>query len=681
MLSVSNLYNLATNCLSDSIKDIIAENERRLKSIHVEYNPLVGTEYCEEIKRKELVLKDAPIKLQYIPVEMEDELVVRVLRKTGTLAAAGSAIYGGAKTNAKTTRVWVQFLKCRCKHDFEFWCATQIIIRLKGGGRRDNFILNRAQRFYLQTLERLRKSGQPIDIILLKARQWGGSTLTQFYMFWIQKMWRTDWNSVICGAVEKHSKVVLSMLEHAAKDYDTLIDDGKPTLLKPSGRMNNVREIVGRNCTISVNSAEKPENIRGEDISMAHVTEIGIWKATPTKSPEDIVQSIQGSILSGAYTLYVLESTAKGVGNYFHRTWLEAVEHKNNLTPVFVPWFLIDIYQSNIENYEEFIISLSAYEKKLFEFGATLEAIAWYRAESKRIRDDSRMRSEYPSTPLEAFQSTGSLYFPNEYTDELYKDCCDPIFVGDIVGAADKGVNALDNVRLEKIEKGNLKVWIDVDKSKEILNRYLVTVDLGKGHSSSADNSIICVFDRYWQTEATGVPEVAAEWAGHLDMDLLSWKAAQLAHYYNDALLVIENNSLIMSGIDYFMGVLVEIKDYYPNIWKRTVANKIDPSGRARYGWNTNGESKPRILMNLKSCIREGLYIEHNKAAVDEMKVFEEKESGELGAVEGCHDDRVITRAIGVTFMYDRNLMAAPQVFEKDKSQAAYSKEIVNEFS
>lgn len=668
--------------MNKSTQDIIAENLRRLDAINVEYNPLVGTMYCEDISRTELTLKDAPLKTQHIPVEMENELVVRVLRKSGSLATAGAAIYGGAQTKAKSVKVWKQFLKMRCKYDFEFWCVTQIKIRLKGEGRRDNFILNRAQRFYLSVLERLRKAGVPIDIILLKARQWGGSTLTQFYMFWIQKMWKTEWNSVICGSIEKQSKVVLSMLEHAADDYDTLIDDGVPTILKPSGRMNNVREIVGRNCTISVNSAEKPENIRGEDIAMAHLTEIGLWKSTLSKTPEDIIQSIQGAMLSQAFTLFVLESTAKGVGNYFHRTWLDAVDGKNNLTPVFVPWFLIDIYQDDVDNRESFVESWTPYEHKLFEYGATIEAIAWYRAELKRMgNNEARMRSEYPSTPHEAFQSTGSLYFPNEYTDELYADCHAPILVGDIVGAADKGENALMNVRIEQLEKGNLKVWLDVDKTKQITNRYLVTVDLGKGHSSSADNSIICVFDRYWQLEPTGVPEVAAEWAGHMDMDLIAWKAAQLAHYYNDALLVIENNSLIMSGIDYFMGVLVEIKDYYPNIWKRTIANKIDPSGRARYGWATTGESKPRILMNLLACIREGLYIEHCKEAVDEMKVFEEKESGELGAVEGCHDDRVITRAIGVTFMYDRTLMDTPKVFEKDTSSAAYSREIINEYS
>jgi len=662
-------------------EQIIEENERRLAIVKAEYNPIVGTEYSEDIKRVPIIIKDAPIPAMFIPVEMEDEMVVRVLRKVGTLEKAGKAIYGGAATKTKSMRVWVQFLKKRCKHDFEFWCATEIKIRQKGKGKRDYFILNRAQRFYLQTLERLRKSGQPIEIILLKARQWGGSTMTQFYMFWIQKMWRREWNSVICGAVEKQAKIVLSMLEKAAIDYDTLIDDGVRTEIRPFGRMVNVRELVGRGCTISVGSAERPDNIRSEDISMAHITEIGVWKSTESKSPEDTLQSIMGTYQSGPYSLYVLESTAKGVGNYFHNTWKEP----GNLTRVFVPWYYIDTDSKEIADYDSFIDEMDDYERNLFKLGATLEAICWYRYKLKLMNGDrARMCSENPSTATEAFQSTGSLFFPNEYTDKLYEDCEEPKIIGEIVGDGLSGSAALENVRIERVSNGKLKVWEDVDRVTPMKNRYLVTVDLGKGHTATADNSIICVFDRYWQTEYTGVPEVVAEWAGHLDMDLIAWKAAQIAHYYNNALLVIEDNSLIMSGIDYFMTVLVEIKDYYPNIWKRTIANKIDKAGNARYGWRTDGETKPRILSNLLACIRDGMYIERCREAVDEMKIYEEKDNGKLGNVEGKnnHDDRVITRAIGVTFMFDRTLMDPPQMqLPKEKEQTTYSNTIINEFS
>lgn len=119
---------------------------------------------------------------------------------------------------------------------------------------------------------------------------------------------------------------------------------------------------------------------------MAHLTEVGLWKATKGKKPEDLVQAIFGSILSGPYTMKVLESTAKGVGNYFHRTWISALKGENNFTPVFIPWFLIDIYSEHIyhQEYYSFILSMDEYEHWLFELGATLEAIKWYRSKKRR---------------------------------------------------------------------------------------------------------------------------------------------------------------------------------------------------------------------------------------------------------------------------------------------------------
>ena len=44
------------------------------------------------------------------------------------------------------------------------------------------------------------------------------------------------------------------------------------------------------------------------------------------------------------FTVVVLESTAKGIGNFFHDTWCDAVDGKSAYTPLFVPWFEIDIY-------------------------------------------------------------------------------------------------------------------------------------------------------------------------------------------------------------------------------------------------------------------------------------------------------------------------------------------------
>lgn len=664
--------------------DIIAENKRRLVA-YAHYDPLAGTPYCTDIERKPIKIKDAPIKEMNIPVEMDREPFIQLLRTVGTLSNASKKIYGGVRTDRQKVLLWRYFHKLRCMYDFEYWCCTQIKIKLKGKGKRDYFILNRAQRYYLSTLERLRKSGKPIYIILLKARQWGGSTMTQFYMMWIQKMHRKHWNSVIVGDVEKQSKVVLAMYEQACEDYDPFIDDGVPTILKPYGRTNDVRVLEERGCTISIGSMQKPNKIRSEDISMAHLTEVGLWKQTEGKSPEDVIQSIEGSILQGEYTMLVEESTAKGVGNYFHNTYIAAKAGENNFTPVFIPWFMIDIYSKCIspfgndtseQEYKDFISSLSEYEEGLWDMGATLEAINWYRTKSHGM-DEWRMKSEFPSTDIEAFQSTGHGYFNDRYLEECYQSCKEPLIVGEIVSPAstlDKS-KYLSNLRIEPNNRGHLKVWSDVDRSIDMRDRYVVCVDLGKGATDAADSSIACVFDRYWQQDGEdGYPEVVAEWAGkESETDLLAWRIAQIAAYYNNALLVIESNTIDSSKESRFRAVLDEIKDYYPNLYKRSIVNKTDvgTTGGFRYGWNTNHQSKEEICADLDWALREGMYVERCREAVDEMKIFERKADGSLGNVEGKHnhDDRVITRALGVHFCYKK--MSKPHIVERDSKRTA----------
>jgi hypothetical protein len=242
----------------------------------------------------------------------------------------------------------------------------------------------------------------------------------------------------------------------------------------------------------------------------------------------------------------------------------------------------------------------------------------------------------------------------------------------------------LKDLRFEKNPRGGLKAWADVDTSVDMSNRYLVTVDLGKGSSSSADNTIVCVFDRYWQqADEDGYPEVVAEWSGkESETDLLAWRIAQIAAYYNNALLVIESNTLDSSKEDRFRAILDEIKDYYPNIYKREIKNKNDvgSTGSFRYGWSTSHHSKEEIIANLDWALREGMYIERNQEAIDEMRIFERHEDGSLGNVVGKnnHDDRVITRALGVHFCYKK--MQAPRL-RSDKQENMVIKKVYNEMS
>lgn len=662
--------------------DIIKQNAERLKIVNAPYNPITG-EGSTSVERIRVEINDCPIPVMYLPKTFVETPFVQSLIEFGYNGFIVNELKDGV-TESLRNGLWEVFIKERIKHDFEFWAALYIIIRAKGEGKDIKFILNRAQRFFLKALEKLRISNKPIDIILCKARQWGGSTLTQLYMLWIQLVHRRNWNSVICGDVEGQSRIVSGMISKALKEYPSYLNDGVKVTTLPYEGSAKTRIINTTQCIYSLGSAQKPDSLRSQDISMAHLTEVGLWKATKGKSPEDIVQSIFGSILVGPYSLRVLESTAKGVGNYFHRQWVAAVSGKSNFTPVFVPWFLIDIYSTRIDDYYAFIDTMEEYDWELWELGATLEAINWYKRTSNDM-DAWRVCSEFPSTAVEAFQSSGRRAFRMNYVRQTEKTCIEPWFYGDIEGRADSGSEALEGLAFKPLahtedkSENCLWVWLMPDTSERYRDRYVVIVDVG-GVSDNADYSDILVIDRYPMLEVGGLPEIVAEWHGHIEHDKLAWKAAQVAEAYGHALLVIESNTLETEGTegDNFEYILNEIADDYDNLYCRTSEQQIRQDVPARWGFHTNTSTKPMVVKHQVKAMRDGLYIERSLPAIHEFDVYEIKEDGKtFGAVEGMHDDRVITRCIGVWICYNHPL---PVKLEKTNGHAKRTK-IVSEAS
>lgn len=625
----------------------IQENEERVKKLFAPYNPASG-KGSYSVPRTRVQINGCPYPSMYLPDDMLHEPFLQALVKEGFNGFI-QRVYGTVTDGAREL-VWMNFCRLRIKYDFEFWAIVTVVITEKSTGRDINFRLNNPQRKYLKELEDLRRADRPIDIILCKARQWGGSTLTQLYMLWIQLVHKRNWNSVICGDVEKQSRNVRAMLTKAISNMPTIVCDEPITFLPYEGSQST-REISTSKCHVSLGSAQKPDNLRSDNISMAHCTEVGLWKATAGKRPEDLVQSIFGSIASGPYTMKVLESTAKGVGNYFHRTWIDAVAGKNNFTPVFIAWFDIELYRKPIKNMTRFVESLTDEEKHLFSLGATLEAINWYRDKKKEIPEEWRLASEFPSTANEAFQSTGRRIFPKEYTELATTTTCDAWWQGDIIDYGDR-------VEFKQISVNYpLKVWLMPDTEEHFTNRYIVAVDVG-GVGINSDYSCIVVADRLAMLDG-GVPEIVACWHGHIEHDKLAWKAVHIARAYDNALLVIESNTLETEGTEgnNFEYILNEIAGKYSNLYCRTSEIDIRKGRPRKWGFHTNPSTKPMVINFLLKALRDSLYIERCIETILELNVYELKENGkEMGAVEGNHDDRVMATAILVWVCYNTPL-------------------------
>lgn len=613
-----------------TIPPSVEENLRRNALLKIDYDPLSGRGCCGSRREMSVQWENSRV---WLPVTMLIDPEFRRLRSR------------------------MQYVSLRFRHDFEYWCASCVKVRQKLSGNIDPLILNAPQRRILQAFEEDRLSGSPIRVILLKARQWGGSTLVQIYMAWIQSVHRRNWHSLITAHVKNTAATLRQLYSTTLGNYPEKLWDGdeKPRF-RPMPDAPNTRIIAGRGCNVTIASSFTPDGIRGIDISMAHLTEVAFWKDSECIDPADMLRSVYGTVPLSPYSLIVLESTANGMGNFFHSEWQRAKSGESAFRPLFVPWYEIEIYRRPVTDPERFIGEMNRQEMKLWNMGLTLEMIAWYRMKLSEMGDLRLMQAEYPSDDMEAFVSSNTDVFSTGAIAGLREGCNKPFEVGELQGRALIGEDALSDVRFIPDTGGNLKVWRRPE-GPQLDNRYIVAVDVG-GRARGSDWSVIAVFDRC--PAGGGVPEVVAQWRGHCDHDILGWKAAAIARWYHNALLVIESNTLDAATEGPSMLILEQLNRVYRNLYTRPAldtASGRETPGR-RVGFHTNRQTKSLIITQLIAMVREKAYIERDSDALTEMSVYRQLPSGNFAAKRGFNDDILMTRAIG---LYVSSTLAPPR--------------------
>lgn len=681
------------------IVDIITQSNNRELQYLASFDPISGEN--APLSRFEFRLSDFP--LRYYPISMKNNALIRKLLRCGSVASFCS------KNKCSKEYLISVLIKLRIRHDFAYWAYQFVVIKSKEGGDNIPFYLNYPQRKTLTSLEQMRLSNTPIRMIILKARQWGGSTLVQLYMAWIQLVHRKGYYSAIVAHVNGASLKIRAMYSKFIREYPpSLLDlesDAKLELKPYEGSHTDV--IIGqagkvvRDNVICVGTMESPDNIRGGDIALAHFSEVGLWKETKGKSPSDVIRSVSSSILYKPYTMDVMESTADGENTLFHKEWLAAEEHTSKRIPIFVAWFEIEqyripfksaddkkefatnLYKNRLVNYATSVRKESdAYLWWLFTIGASLESINWYVVKRSEFTEHASMAAEFPSDPIEAFKHSGTKVFDRYKVELLRPDCREPIAIGDLRAKASEGLKALVGVKFVPDAEGSFKIWEMPDLSFRCSDRYVVSTDVG-GRSSSADYSVIVVIDRWWRSQGEG-DAIVAQWRGHIRHDLLAWRMAQVAQFYCNALLVVESNTFETKDNDtegdHADFILNQIADAYPNMYAReSPADAIREGLPARWGFHTNRSTKNLIIDNLVALVEEREYTERDADALAEFNAYD-RIGDKMGASEGYHDDMLMARAIG---LYISSTLPIPReiVSKQNNKSGSASVAAINESS
>lgn len=667
----------------NAIQSLIAENERRNSIIFNDFDPYSGKGCPGE--RTLVEIKDFPIRRQLMPRQcLKNRELKRIIRR-GNIKDYIIYDLGWEYNDEHKHDVEAMICICRAAEDPAFAFATFYNITFKKDSVVRPFILNYPQRIVLEMLEEMRLKGEPIRLIILKARQWGGSTLVQLYIKWMQDFRHQGWNAAIMAHQADASKRIKAMYNLALKHQPGWSIGAKGKRLKASpfqGSKNDFtvtteRGEEVRSSVTAVATYENYDSMRSADLKCAHLSEVAYWKKTEGKEPEGVLSSINGTVPSEPDTIVVMESSGRSQADFFHDMYQEA---KNPDIPsawkaIFIPFFQIENDRKTVEDPKEFAQWLidnrdnsqnpEGYRETgkffymLWQKGATFEAINWYRHQRNQYRTHSYLATEAPADDIEAFRAAGNLIFNKYAVDALQqKFQREPIFIGNIIANEDKGEKAITTARLiERVDDGQiLRIWQMPDILK-IDNRYVVAVDIG-GRSTKSDFTVMTVLDRFGMMQGmNGIPKVVARWRGHIRHDLLAWKAAALAHFYGDAELVIESNTAdtekgkISTEGDHFGTIITEIADYYPNLYVReSKYDAVTQRVTNKYGFNTNTLTKQYVIDNYTAYVEEQLYDEPDKQCYDELAIYERHDDGTIGNVEGPnnHDDIVMSTGIAL---------------------------------
>lgn len=397
-----------------------------------------------------------------------------------------------------------------------------------------------------------------------------------------------------------------------------------PEVIRPKLINNNRKELrLDNGSRITVISCGTKESVRGSTLRFVHVSEAAFCNENIDRQILAIEQCLtpNGQI--------IVESTANGF-NFFSDMYSKAAQGESLYKSFFFGW--VDDRLMFEDEYDQFakryvalhgslptVEELDSYEIGLYNRGATIEQIVWRRLKISNS-SESQFAQEFPSTPSEAFVSTGDNVFDNQ-----------------------KVHDRLENLHTKTIPAPHnlpdvLKPWYNrgfsLWEAPEVGLRYFIGVDSAEGLGGSADYSVVEVIDR----EGFQVAEFRSNKIKPYEfVEVVN----QIGKWFNTAYLVVEKASAGQTVCDRLYNDIQYPLMYKYKSWDARGSCKRKP------GFETTKQSKQRIIDDFVELHSKDLLCINSSVLLQEMKMFVYKD-GSTKASIGYHDDTVMAMAMAL---------------------------------
>lgn len=307
-----------------------------------------------------------------------------------------------------------------------------------------------------------------------------------------------------------------------------------------------------------------------------HITEFGrLCKLRPDKAKEILEGSIPAVPTNGRIDI---ESTADGSDGKFYELFWEAWERdrvplQTEFKAHFYNWQWDEEIQT-LKPYTDLPTDFIAYQRvhKLSEKEITYYYLKWL----SLSKDWVALRKEYPTTPHEAFQSSGNKMFDQDR------------------------LNLIDPHEGDK--EGDWMIW----ERPELRRRYAIGADIAEGVGKDACAAVIWDF-----TDIR--PKIVGRYINNkIAPDMFAYELKNKAEKYNMAMVAPERNN-------HGHATIQKLKEIYPE-------RHIYRDQKDRLGWDTNLITKPKMFYDFNTAFNDDLIEFYDKVLVSEMRRYEREE-------------------------------------------------------
>jgi len=463
--------------------------------------------------------------------------------------------------------------------------------------------------------------------IVLKSRQLGFTTYEA-----IDLLDDTLFSKNFAGLFIAHTQndaveIFDKKIDYAWKNFDSRLS----SLWKEDANTSNKLKFdfgEGNSSFISVsNSGRSGTNNR------VHVSEFAkLCIKYPIKADEIITGTIPSVPPDGRLDI---ESTAEGMGGHFYEMFWEAWNRKRPPMPTefrahFYNWRWDDKELDKIER--EMVVEEMDEAEKFREYqklhNLTNREITYYYTKWLSLnRSWTQLHQEYPTTPEEAFISSGTPYFNNEKIVKLIAKATEPICTGTL--ELYQGQPSF--VRGE----GDLKIW-EMPVANE---SYVIGGDTAEGLMTGDWQILDVINNRTLKT--------VAKFKSHCTPDELAKVAVALGRWYNTAYMAIEANK---------DGLWVNTECFklgYENLYYREQVDDITHTVAKKLGFKTDMSSRPVILAELQKLVNSLEDCWNDAGFLRECLTFIRNQIGRPEAMQGAHDDEVMAKAIAMAVRHN----------------------------